>query len=142
MDDELIAEVGDEIGIEAYRIYPNSRRLIPEPVLWGIASACVIEFVKGLVDFKGLGEATKSRLLELSRRFRERDSLESFVEHNDLTEPIRLALSALPKKITDEDYEKGRGELEAALRLFGLPSASAQAHAAAIAEHIRKRSTC
>lgn len=46
--DELIARVQDQIGIDAYVIYPDSHRLIPDTVLWGFASACVLEFVNHL----------------------------------------------------------------------------------------------
>ena len=64
----VIEEVEQELGIDAYHIYPGSRRMIPDAVAWGVAAACIIEFIKGMVDFKRLGEGTRFQLDELVRR--------------------------------------------------------------------------
>jgi hypothetical protein len=62
---DLISQVRDEIGLDAYYLYPDTRRAIPDPVIWGFASACVLKFVEGLgIDFKVFGEQTKILLLD------------------------------------------------------------------------------
>lgn len=136
---ELITQVQNKIGLDAYHIYPDSRHFIPEAVLWGIASGCVIEFVKGFVDFKLIGESAKRTLLELSTRFRRKDSFEDFIKQHDITVSILHIIAVLPPTISNQDYDNGLRTLEAALIEFGLQPIPAKSRAAEIAKLIANR---
>jgi hypothetical protein len=136
---ELVTQVQNKIGLDAYHIYPDSRRFIPEAVLWGIASACVIEFIKGFVDFKLVGESAKRTLLELSSRFRRKDSFEDFVQQHDIKDITLHIIAVLPPTISDRAYDDGLRELETALIQFGLRPVPAKARATEIAKLIANR---
>ena len=81
---EIIASVRDVVGFDAYHMYPDTKRAIPDPVLWGFASACLLEFVKGFVDFKKLGETVRAKLESLLTHWREKRSFEDYVQSEGL----------------------------------------------------------
>jgi len=130
----IVDQVQSEIGLDAYHIYPDSRRFIPEVVLWGIASACVIEFVKGFVDFKKLGEDARSKLNELLRRWKQKDDFEKFVESEYLEVIVYRAIETIPPRLSDAKIDAAREELVLALVEFGLSHDAARRQAGKISE--------
>jgi len=129
---EIIDQVQTEMGLDAYHIYPDSRRFIPETVLWGIAAACVIEFIKGIIDFKSLGEQARGKLDELVTRWKKKEDFERFVTDKELKSIVAKAIDKLPAKMTDADEAQARDRLAKALLEFGLPADAANSKAASI----------
>ncbi len=129
----IIDQVTDELGLDAYHIYPDSRRLIPDAVLWAVASACVIEFLKSFLDLKTLGEQARKQLLELTRRWRERDDLEGYLKTEGLDASVRLALEAARPRLTETEENEAVRALEGSLVQFGIDKHAAHEHAARIA---------
>jgi len=136
--DQLIEAITDQLGIDVYNLYPDSKRLIPDTVLWGIAAACVIEFLKGLVGFSDLGKDVRGRANELAKRFKERTSFEPYVQtlglsiRDDLVEVVQGARI----HTASSDKAAGREEMKKALIEFGLHAKVANEHADKIASLI------
>lgn len=131
---ELIESVRDEIGLDAYHIYPTSKRAIPDAVLWGFASACMLEFIKGFVDFKSLGEAIRSRLEGLLQHWRDKHDFEEYVRSEGLDKAVLTAADAIPRTITPAQRTAAVKTLEDALVEVGLPRDTASKHAARIGD--------
>ena len=123
--EELIADVKDQIGLDAYHIYPESRRMIPDAVLWAFASACILEFVKAFVDLKGLGEATRNRIGRLLAKWKAKNLDDVAVD--DLASDVAEAIAALPRKASPAEREAGILRLQAALLELGLSSDGGEA---------------
>lgn len=117
---EILQSIKDIIGLEAYRMYPDSRRLIPDAVLWGVAAACATEFLKGAIDFKSIGEGAHNKLMELMRRFEHRDAFEEFVDAQDVESLAASAIAAAPIELTPDELTQARSNLEDALKRLGL----------------------
>lgn len=130
----MIDSVRDEIGLDAYHIYPTSRRSIPDTVLWGFASACVLEFIKGFVDFKSLGEAVRSRLDGLLQHWRNKQDFEDYVRSEGLDKAVYAAVEAIPHIVTPTQRSAATKRLEDALVGLGLQRETASEHAARIAD--------
>lgn len=121
--DDLITAVQDQLGPDAYNIYPDSRRLIPDAVLWGIAAACVIEFLKGFGAFNELGKQSRERLDELVRRWKTRKDLEPYVQTLNLTlrdDVASVIDSAAKQSHAPTGRPAARQALTEALIEFGL----------------------
>jgi hypothetical protein len=137
----VLENAKDTLGLDAYLLYPESRRLIPETVLWGLAAACVGEFIKGFIDFKSLGETARAALTELLRKWRDKREFESYVL-SSRPEPLLLAaLKTLPSSIPVESCEKALADLTDSLECFGLNKPEAQSRATQIADVIVDMST-
>jgi hypothetical protein len=130
----MIDSVQNEIGLDAYHIYPTSRRSIPDAVLWGFASACLLEFIKGFVDFKSLGESIRSRLEGLLQHWRDKRDFEEYVRSEGLDKAVYAAVDAIPRTITPTQRSAAIKRLEDALVEVGLQREMAFEHAARIAE--------
>jgi hypothetical protein len=123
---DLISQVRDEIGLDAYYLYPDTRRMIPDPVIWGFASACVLKFAEGLgIDFKQFGEQTKCLLSGLVDRIFRKQDFEPFVENEQLPAGVALAIVAIPERIDEHKRAEGVRRLEAALTELGMPAPTA-----------------
>jgi hypothetical protein len=131
---DMIASVCDEIGLDAYHIYPSSKRSIPDAVLWGFASACLLEFVKGFVDFKSLGEAVRSKLDGLLQHWRDKEDFEDYLKSEGIERAVLVAVEAIPKTISTSQRMLALKNLEDALVEIGLSREAAGKHAARIDE--------
>lgn len=131
---ELLIMTRDELGLDAYVIYPDSRRSIPDTVLWAFASACLLEYLKPLIDFKGLGEKTRRTIEELLRRWRTKDKFEEFAAKPELAAAVTDALSAATPADNGTGREKAVADLAQALTALGVRAADAVEHAERIAE--------
>jgi hypothetical protein len=131
---DIVESVREEIGLDAYHMYPGSRRAIPDAVLWGFASACLLEFVKGFVDFKSLGEAIRGQLEGLLRHWRDEQDFEDYVRSEGLDRAVLAATAAIPGQITSVQRSSGIRALEDALVEIGLPRETASKHANRIDE--------
>jgi hypothetical protein len=60
---QLIANIVDELGMDAYHLYPDSRRLIGEAELAAIAVACIVAYCKGFFNLEVLGTKSREYLL-------------------------------------------------------------------------------
>ena len=135
--DELIGSVQDQLGPDAYNIYPDSRRLIPDAVLWGIAAACLIEFLKGLGGFNDLGKQARERLEEMIRRWKTHKDFEPYVQtlSLELRADVADALSSITnKEYSRKEYDDSRVALTESLIQFGLHPKTAQQHAGVISD--------
>ena len=96
--DDLIQDIQDQIGIDAYHIIPEQRRLIPEAVLWGFASACLLGFLRGLVDIKSMGETLRQRIENFLSAWRSKAGFEVAVADPELprsVEQVRIYINPL-----------------------------------------------
>lgn len=134
---DVLQETRDALGIEPYRIYPRSRRLIPEAVLWGFASACILEFVKGLVDFKKLGEASRAKVEQCLRAWRAPETFEQLVADSPPDALATSALALLPASLDEAAITRATQDLSAALQGFGIPSTAAAECADRIAKAVK-----
>jgi hypothetical protein len=133
--EELVASVQDEIGRDAYVMYPNSHRLIPDAVLWAFASACVLEYTKSFVDLKGLGEKSRALVEELLDRWKGKDEFESFAQREGLADRVADAVvQTLPATIPPQSRASAIADLATALEGLGMRAADARRHAAGIAD--------
>ena len=133
---DLLEQIKFRIGLDAYHIYPDSRHAIPDAVLWGFASACLLEFAKTFVDFKGLGEGLRKKAdALLVSWFGKKDFPEmvSTIDHSELANKI---ISLLPAEFEDSLLMAATVDLAAALERLGVKPVAAQRHAAAIAQKI------
>jgi hypothetical protein len=130
----LLEDVKDELGLEAYHIYPDSKRWIPDQVLWAIAGACIVEFCfKGLIDLKALGEKTRQAALALVEAWHERTTFEARIQTLDINGIVREVGTAVPSRVvTSGNLDASEKELADSLRAFGLTETAAALHAAAI----------
>ena len=135
---ELIDEISTVIGLDAYVMYPDSKRLIPDVVIWGFASAFLLEFVKALVDLKGLGENLRKRAEFFLQSWKAKIGFEAIVSADDVNEVNRELIAALPQDIGVDELDKGRVALRDALVGLGLKVAVAERHAQKIAELIKQ----
>lgn len=133
-----LEQARDAIGLDAYRLYPDSRRLIPEAVALSVAAACISEFIKGFVDFKSLGERANQVLTELIRRWRTKDRFEEFVTEHDPTAVVTLAIQHLPLALPAPEAAEAQRRLQEGLEEFGLSASKAADRAAEIAKIIAK----
>jgi hypothetical protein len=132
----VLENAKDTLGMDAFLLYPESRRLIPEAVLWGLAGACVGEFIKGFIDFKSLGETARAALNELLRKWRDKREFESYVVSSPPELLLLSALNTLPSMIPVESCQKALVDLTDSLECFGLDKAEAQNRATQIADVI------
>lgn len=124
----------DELGLDAYVMFPDSRRSIPDTVLWAFASACLIEYVKPLIDLKGLGEKSRHLIEELLQRWRSKRNFEELAASPDLAAAVKDALSAASSANEDIDRANSISNLAQALTALGIRAADANRHAQAIAD--------
>lgn len=133
--DELKTEILEELGSDVYVVYPDDERhLIAEAILLSIASACIAEFLKGLVDFKALGEATRHKLGELCSSFRHKDQrkLERYQDSGEIEELLVLIKSS-PGRLSGKSLADAEQNLADALRQLGMDEERAAQHSRAVA---------
>jgi len=128
----LLQEVADQLGLDVYYVYPDSRHFIPETVVLAVATACVIEFLKGFFDFNGLGKASREAVLDLARRWRSNQDLEPLIQTLDLQGLASEVLEVSPSSASAADLDKGQASLTQALSEFGMDQNLANEHAQAI----------
>lgn len=128
----LIEKTQDILGLEAYRIFPDSRRFIPDVIVASVAAACLGEFIKGFVNFKKLGEGARAKFDELIRRWRAKDDFERYAKQEDAVELVSKAIATIPEKLPS--LVQAQARLQAALEEFGLSKAAAEEHAKRIAQ--------
>jgi hypothetical protein len=125
----IVDAIRDELGIDAYHLYEEERYSITAEILRAIATACGLEFIKGLTGFKGMGEQMREEAHELIRRWRAREDLTEFARSERIDMITAEALAALPPTVTHEKRQAARASLEAALIQFGLSGDDAKSHA-------------
>jgi hypothetical protein len=135
--ESLKADVADELGLEVWNVYDGGRHLVAEVLIAAVATACVTEFFKGLLDPNGLGDGTRAWMLNVSALFRARRQLESLTDAGELEELYRQARKAV-REASDKDatLERAQGELKGALVAFGLTEQSATERAERVAVRV------
>jgi hypothetical protein len=136
----LIVSAENAIGTDAYLVYPNNLRQIPEVVIWGFASACVLEFVKAFVDLKGIGEAARELVAGLLIRLKERSSFEEYCRTEGLDAAVLSAIATIPERIDEKQFEVGLLGLKSVLTQLGLPENEAATLSGKIGDAIRTHS--
>ena len=130
----VVDAIRDELGVDAYHLYEDERHSITLEILRAIATACGLEFIKGVTGFKDLGEQARREAIELIQRWRRRQDLEEFARSERIDVVLAEALATLPSPCSAEQRCAGREGLEAALREFGLNGDDAKAHAQRIGD--------
>jgi hypothetical protein len=89
----------------------------------------LLEFIKGFVDFKSLGEAVRSQVEGLLRHWRDKQDFEEYVRSEGLEKAVLTAAGAIPLMITPAQHAAAVKALEDALVGVGLPRDTASKHA-------------
>ncbi|WP_166300738.1 hypothetical protein [Bradyrhizobium sp. 2S1] len=119
--EELLTQAKRAVGQNAYVMYPPTKRpLIPEAVVWGFASACLLEFVKPFFDFKGLGEVANKHVTGLLQAWRDKASFEEHCRTEGVDAAVLAALEAVPNNVTSDQSKKGVENLTSALKQIGV----------------------
>jgi hypothetical protein len=134
--DAITTSVADELGLDVYRLYPDTRRLIPDTVVWGLASGCIAQFLAGFVDFNGLGKEVRAKLDELIRRWRQKDDFERYIETSAPTEAVAVVVQAAMGCASPANIRSGQQKLEQAMIEFGFDPETARIRSERIAKAI------
>jgi len=132
----VIVVVEEQINLDAYHMYPDSKRLIPEMVVWGFASACLLEFVKGLVDFNQLGKGIRTKVEGLLKAWREKHDFEDYLKSEGIEAAVLATIEACPSEITAAQRQDAVERVASALIDLGLPAKKARQHAEQVAKAI------
>jgi hypothetical protein len=134
----LLTGVRDELGHDVYYFYPDSRHHIPDTVIWGFASACILEFLKGFIDLNRMGKSAREATQELLSRWRSRQEPDPWIQTLNLRDVITEALEQPAAPLSSEDLCKGETALRQALSDFGMDPKVAAEHAKAISSVIER----
>jgi hypothetical protein len=137
----LLNDIRDELGTDVYYFYPDTRHQIPDTVIWGFVSACILEFLKGFIDLNGLGKTTREAARELLKRWRSRQEPEPWIQTLNLHDVIAEALQQPPTPVSAADLSKGEAALRQALCDLGMEPHVAAEHAKAISS-LMERTLC
>ena len=129
----VVDAIRDELGVDAYHLYEDERHSITLEILRAIATACGLDFIKGVTGSRIWGQAGREAI-ELIQRWRRRQDLEEFARSERIDVVLAEALATLPSPCSAEQRCAGREGLEAALREFGLNGDDAKAHAQRIGD--------
>jgi len=77
---DQLTDIRDQLGHDVYYFYPDSRHHIPDTVLWGFVSACLLEFLYGFIDLNRLGKTTRESVQELLERWRSRQEFGPWIQ--------------------------------------------------------------
>lgn len=139
---ELVENVRHKIGIDAYRYYSDSKHAITETVLVGIATACILQYLRGYVDFEKIGKQNSARVKAMIENWRKRSGLERVSDKKLIRASMAAALEMIPPIPTPDERASATTLLEEALREFGLPEKLAHERAkeidALVQDHISK----
>lgn len=128
---ELRAEIIFEIGPDAYSQYDQERYAIPEIVLHILADACIIEFIKGFVDFEALGKGVRAKLEQFIEAFRQSPQLVTL----NISQEVDRTFTAA--KVPDQaSLVEAHKRLVDLLIVYGMDKDIAEAHAGGIEKSI------
>ena len=122
--EEIISLVEQEIGIDAYHMYPDTRHAIPDTVLWGFASACILEFSKGFIDFKKLGESVRTNVNLLLKAWKLKENFDTRLSIKGMEEDVLTAIDSIRVSIRDEDIQVSHADTAGFLHCSGIRSTS------------------
>lgn len=138
-DADLIGAVRDQIGLDAYHLYPDTRRLIPDAVFWGIAIACLTEYFKGLGGFETLGKATRRKAASILKAWKEKRDFEHVVQGEEFESIVSEGIRLVPQRIAKGREVHARARLRQSLVEFGLGDDEAGELSRQIAELVAAR---
>lgn len=133
----LLDDIRDELSTDIYYIYEDERHFLLETVAGAIAMACLIDYVKGLLSPKELGEQHHQYLKEFVERTRKNEIISIKSEMDRLENETReLTLPPL-LELTEERETTAIEGLRNALEQMGMPVERAKLHAQNIAASVR-----
>ena len=134
----LLTDIRDELGHDVYYFYPDSKHHIPDTVIWGFVSACILEFLKGSVDLNSLGKTTRESIKEILERWRSRQAFEPYIQTLNLNHVLTETLEMTATLPSGVDITTGEAKLREALSDFGMEPEVALEHAKAISKLIEQ----
>jgi hypothetical protein len=133
----ILDDIRDELGTDIYYVYRDERHFLLESLAVAVATACLIEYVKGLLAPRELGERHRQHLKEFVQEVRGGDMISIKAEMDALDKEARALLKAAPSEITAEREKAAIENLQTALIQFGMPSTQAEVHSKSVAALVK-----
>jgi hypothetical protein len=134
----LLEDIADVLGHDVYYIYPDSLHAIPPDIISAIAVGCLLEFLKGFVDFNRLGQATRQAIGDLLSNWRSSGDLEPLILTLDLQNTAAQALAIVPQDVNAHRMDEGQTALKQSLLKFGMDDGLADEHSKAIRQLVQR----
>jgi hypothetical protein len=133
----LVDEIRDELSTDVYYAYKDKRHFFLEALATAVATACLIEYVKGLVNPRDIGEKHRGYLKDLVERLREGDMISIKAEMDTLDKTANDLMKSAPSQLTPANEKAALESLQAALVQIGMPAVQAELHSQSIAQLVR-----
>lgn len=134
----VLEEIRDELSTDIYYIYKDKRHFLLEAIAAAVAMACLIEYFKGLLGPKEIGEAHRQYVKEFVDLVRN-DKIISIKAEMDVLEQEAIELGTVAcSNLTDENEKAAIQQLEVALKQIGMPSVQAETHSKNIAALVKE----
>ena len=133
----LLDDVRDELGTDIYYVYKDERHFLLESIAVAIATACLVEYVKGLLDPRGMGESHRQYLKELVEQVRGGNMISIKAEMDALDKEADALMKAARPEIAAEREKAAIENLQAALIQIGVPSTQAELHSKGVAALVK-----
>jgi hypothetical protein len=133
----LVDGIRDELSTEVYYVYKDKRHFFLEAFATAVATACLIEYVKGLVDPHGLGEKHREYLKDLAERLRAEDMISIRAEMDMLDKTANELMQSVHPQSTSANERAALESLKTALAQIGMPAVQAELHSQNIAQLVR-----
>lgn len=136
----LLDGIRDELSTDVYYVYKDKRHFFLEALATAVATAVLIDYVKGLLDPRGAGEKHREYLKQLVERLRHEDMISIKAEMQALETTASDLMKSVPPNMTPAKEKAALESLQSALVEIGMPAVQAELHSQNIAllvkEHV------
>jgi hypothetical protein len=133
----LLDEIRDELSTDVYYIYTDKRYFLLETIAVSLATACLLEYFKGLLGPREAGEAHRQYIRDFVGLVRNDDVISIKAEMEVLEKQASVILRTARPDATDEREKIAVESLKAALTQMGMPSTQAEVHSENIAALVK-----
>ena len=133
----LVDGIRDELSTDVYYAYKDKRHFFLEALATAVATACLIEYVKGLLDPRGLGEKHREYLKDLVELLRDEDMISIRAEMDTLDKTANDLMKSASNQLTPANEKAALESLQTALVQIGMPATQAELHSQNIAQLVR-----
>lgn len=129
----LVDGIRDELSTDVYYVYKDKRHFFLEALVTAVATACLIDYVKGLLNPRGAGEKHREYLKELVERLRHEDMISIKAEMHALDTTANELMKSVGPHMTPANEKAALESLQSALVQIGMPAVQAELHSQNIA---------